>query len=104
MCIRDSGCLAYYYINKKNDSELTGRVSLFFGFADEVRGYYFLDLETKQVTTSRTSIFNENVRPLVIGYYSMGLPIQHIYWPNMANLKERGLLSLNRHFLQIHQL
>jgi hypothetical protein len=89
------GSYGAFYRKIKKDSELTGHHGLFLGFCEKVRGYWFLNLDTKKVEHARTCTTNERMKPMLIARTSMGLPIKVKSWPVIDGLsKEGGLLTL----------
>jgi hypothetical protein len=88
--LRILGCESVFYKPTGFDNELTGHLGIFLGFAEHIRGYWFLDLDTRKVEASRTAIFRENSLPFVKAATSMGLPVylKNVKWPEKS--KEGG--------------
>ena len=86
--IRIFGSAGWFYKKTKTKNELTGVPGIHLGFAEKIRGYWFLNLETKKVDHARTCVTNEEVKPLLLAATSMGLPIHIVKWPERS--KEGG--------------
>lgn len=91
--LRPFGCESYHLLPTKTKSDLAGHRSLFLGFDDVRRGYFFLDLTTKKVVSSRTAIFRYRSFPMLHANRGVPLPIDIITWPSPTMIKrqeERG--------------
>ena len=92
------GVESYHYkvIDKKN--EVTGHRSVFLGFDNFKRGYYFLDLTTRKVVSSRTALFRLRSRPFITANRGIPLPIDVVTWPMPTEMKRKeereGIISL----------
>jgi hypothetical protein len=93
--LRVYGCLVFYWKVMKTDADLTGRPAIFLGFANLQRGYYFLDIETRQVVTSRYGIFREQILPFRLANNGVLLPIVTYAWPNMMDVMAEQTMGGN---------
>jgi hypothetical protein len=86
------GCYSVYFLagEKDIDCDLVGHPAIFLGISDFSKGYYFLDLETHKVVTSRTGLFWETKRPFLIANKGVLLPLKVIDYPKPVDWKEGG--------------
>ena len=96
--LRPLGCESYYYkpINSKGD--LTGHRSLFLGFDNIRRGFFFLDVTSKKVVSSRTGISRYKSFPMLQANNGIPLPNDIIGWPAPTTIRSQqergGIVSL----------
>jgi Reverse transcriptase (RNA-dependent DNA polymerase)/Chromo (CHRromatin Organisation MOdifier) domain len=88
--IRVFGSYAVYYLPGEKDSDLVGHPSVVFGISDFSKGFYFFDLETKKVVTSRTGVFWETYRPFLVANKGVLLPLKVIAYPQPVDWKNGG--------------
>lgn len=88
--IRVFGCYSVYFLPIGKDCELVGHPAIFLGLSDISKGYFFLDLQTHKVVTSRTGIFWESQRPFLIANRGVLLPLKVITYPRPVDWKEGG--------------
>ena len=84
--LRIFGCLVFYWRHKKTDADITGYPAIFLGFADLQRGYYFLDLQTKEVLVSRYGVFREETLPFIIANNGALLPVLPVRFPTVLEI------------------
>ena len=96
--LRPLGCESYYYQPIVSKGDLTGHRSLFLGFDNVKRGYFFLDLTTKKVVSSRTAISRYKSFPMLQANNGIPLPHDIIGWPAPATIRSQqekgGIVSL----------
>lgn len=84
------GCYSVYFLAGEKDCDLVGHPAIFLGISDFSKGYYFLDLETHKVVTSRTGLFWETKRPFLVANKGVLLPLKVIDYPKPVDWKEGG--------------
>ena len=96
--LRPLGSESYYYKPIESKGDLTGHRSLFLGFDNVKRGYFFLDLTTKKVVSSRTAISRYRSFPMLQANNGIPLPHDIIGWPTPTTIRSQqekgGIVSL----------
>ena len=84
------GAESFYYLIPLNKSILTGHRGIFLGFDNFTRGYFFLDLTTRQVKSSRSAIVRNFSFPFLIANKGVPLPLDTLSWPVPTDFRCRS--------------
>ena len=82
------GSQAYFKVYGVSDNEARARRGVFLGIDPRVKGWLFLDIETRQIMVARTAIFNEVRYPFIDALKPCLIMLKFGTWPKLHENEE----------------